>query len=239
MPNVRVAGGDSRTLKYRFYTSLARIIYMYSFICIYIIHKVEKPSAKSSLFSRLWHAQWTVVRTEKNVQQIVCKKIIFEQMDFLSNLIKRPNSIVLPETEPASAPGASPSCSSSAPTAVPSSRHSLSSSTAFITLAMDRCSIDPELDSLFDSAAQDLDSLERQHKDLIDHVDAPVPCPDSPPKSTNSTREAIKQLLSEINFNLDQVTAREMEHLQAMSLEVGVDCEWMADVDCEWVLSGL
>ncbi|XP_030562216.1 PDZ and LIM domain protein Zasp isoform X3 [Drosophila novamexicana] len=141
-------------------------------------------------------------------------------MDFLSNLIKRPNSIVLPETEPASAPGASPSCSSSAPTAVPSSRHSLSSSTAFITLAMDRCSIDPELDSLFDSAAQDLDSLERQHKDLIDHVDAPVPCPDSPPKSTNSTRETIKQLLSEINFNLDQVTAREMEHLQAMSLEL-------------------
>ncbi|KRF79048.1 transforming acidic coiled-coil-containing protein 2 isoform X3 [Drosophila virilis] len=141
-------------------------------------------------------------------------------MDFLSKLIKRPNSIVLPETEPAPAPGPSASCSSSAPTAVPSSRPSLSSPTAFITLAMDRCSIDPELDSLFDSAAQDLDSLERQHKDLIDHVDAPVPCPDSAPKSTNSTRETIKQLLSEINFNLDQVTAREMEHLQAMSLEL-------------------
>ncbi|XP_064554118.1 uncharacterized protein tacc isoform X3 [Drosophila montana] len=85
---------------------------------------------------------------------------------------------------------------------------------------MDRCSIDPELDNLFDSAAQDLDSLERQHKDLIEHVDAPVPSPDAVPKSPNSTRETIKQLLSEINFNLDQVTAREMEHLQAMSLEL-------------------
>ncbi|KRG01817.1 transforming acidic coiled-coil-containing protein 2 isoform X2 [Drosophila mojavensis] len=148
-------------------------------------------------------------------------------MDFLSNLIKRPNSIAVPDSNSvaqvdAKTPdrGTDPSCSSTAPTAGLNSRHTSPSPTSLITLAMNRCSIDTDLENLFDSAAQELDSLEQQHNELIAHVEAaPVSCSESADKPANS-RETITQLLNEINFNLDQVSAREMEHLQAMSLEL-------------------
>ncbi|XP_017873421.1 PREDICTED: transforming acidic coiled-coil-containing protein 2 isoform X3 [Drosophila arizonae] len=148
-------------------------------------------------------------------------------MDFLSNLIKRPNSIAVPDSNSvaqvdAKRPdrGTDPSCSSTAPTAELSPRRTSPSPTSLITLAMNRCSIDTDLENLFDSAAQELDSLEQQHNELIAHVEAaPVSCSESADKPVNS-RETISQLLNEINFNLDQVSAREMEHLQAMSLEL-------------------
>lgn len=165
-------------------------------------------------------------------RKLTRKENIFTQMDFLSNLIKRPNSIAVPESNSVAEADANrvdretdPSCSSSAPTAEISSRHTSPSPTSLIT--MNRCSIDTDLENLFDSAAKELDSLEQQHNELIEHVEAaPVSCSDSTEKPTN-TRETIKQLLNEINLNLDQVSAREMEHLQAMSLEVCVDCGWI------------
>lgn len=167
-------------------------------------------------------------------RKLTRKENIFTQMDFLSNLIKRPNSIAVTESNSVAEADANsvdrktdPSCSSSAPAAEISSRHTSPSPTSLITLAMNRCSIDTDLENLFDSAAKELDSLEQQHNELIEHVEAaPVSCSDSTEKPTN-TRETIKQLLNEINLNLDQVSAREMEHLQAMSLEVCVDCGWI------------
>jgi len=127
-------------------------------------------------------------------------------MDFLSNLIKRPNSIVLPVPETNSTP------------IVPNSETSTSKQNS---LTMDRCSIDTELENLFESAAEDLNILEEQHNQLIDNEDKE----EKPLLATPTTpRETIQQLLSEINVNLDKVTAHEMEHLQAMSLEVCVDC---------------
>ncbi|KAH8307756.1 hypothetical protein KR044_012676 [Drosophila immigrans] len=124
-------------------------------------------------------------------------------MDFLSNLIKRPNSIMLPIPE-----------ADSFTTSLPSSE--TTSSLTQVSLTMDRCSIDTELENLFDSAVKDLNCLEEQHTLLIDDTEK-EPEAVSPP---SSPRETIEQLLSEINVNLDQVTAHEMEHLQAMSLEL-------------------
>lgn len=151
-------------------------------------------------------------------------------MDFLSNLIKRPNSISLPEPNLVAEADAKnperevdPDSSSSSSKTVISSRNLSPSPNSLITLAMNRCSIDTDLENLFDSAAQELNSLEQQHNNLIEHEDAvPVLCPE-PSDNPSCARETIKQLLNEINFNLDQVTAREMEHLQAMSLEVCVE----------------
>ncbi|XP_023179017.2 putative mediator of RNA polymerase II transcription subunit 26 isoform X3 [Drosophila hydei] len=148
-------------------------------------------------------------------------------MDFLSNLIKRPNSISLPEPNLVAEADAKnperevdPDSSSSSSKTVISSRNLSPSPNSLITLAMNRCSIDTDLENLFDSAAQELNSLEQQHNNLIEHEDAvPVLCPE-PSDNPSCARETIKQLLNEINFNLDQVTAREMEHLQAMSLEL-------------------
>lgn len=126
-------------------------------------------------------------------------------MDFLSNLIKRPHSIAAMSD----AKGSSPSPTA---TAVP---------VAEITAApaMNRCTNETDLEDLLDSASQDLDTLEKQHNWLIDTVVDPVEEVLEKPKTP---RETIKQLLSGINVNLDQVTANEMEHLQAMSLEVCV-----------------
>ncbi|XP_062122082.1 putative mediator of RNA polymerase II transcription subunit 26 isoform X3 [Drosophila sulfurigaster albostrigata] len=127
-------------------------------------------------------------------------------MDFLSNLIKRPSSIMLPipETDSLTTNSASSETTSSPP---PPPQ---------VNLIMDRCNIDTELENLFDSAAKDLNSLGEQHNLLIDDVDKEPEVVSTP----SSPRETIQQLLSEINVNLDQVTAHEMEHLQAMSLEL-------------------
>ncbi|KAM8704524.1 hypothetical protein ACLKA7_009037 [Drosophila subpalustris] len=124
-------------------------------------------------------------------------------MDFLSNLIKRPNSIAMPVPE-ASSSSIEPSTETPSPQ---------------ISLTMERCSIDTELENLFESAAKDLNYLEEQHNHLIDCVDKEMNPPLVAPLSP-TPRETIQQLFSEINVNLDKVTAHEMEHLQAMSLEL-------------------
>lgn len=80
-----------------------------------------------------------------------------------------------------------------------------------------------DLENLLDSASQDLDTLEEQHQQLIDAVVDPVDIMVAEAKPS-TPRETIKQLLCDINVNLDQVTTNEMEHLQAMSLEVCVKC---------------
>lgn len=121
-------------------------------------------------------------------------------MDFLSKIIKRPHSIATMSDAKASSDTTTTPVSSeiSAATAGP---------------AMD-------LENLLDSASQDLDTLEEQHEKLIDAVLGPdeMLAATKPP----TPRETIKQLLCDINVNLDQVTTNEMEHLQAMSLEVCV-----------------
>ncbi|XP_034485319.1 putative mediator of RNA polymerase II transcription subunit 26 isoform X2 [Drosophila innubila] len=127
-------------------------------------------------------------------------------MDFLSNLIKRPNSIAMSVPEESSS-SIEPSTETSSPQ---------------ISLIMDRCSIDTELENLFESAAKDLNCLEEQHNHLIDidTVEKEEVKPTLATPTKPSPKETIQQLLSEINVNLDRVTAHEMEHLQAMSLEL-------------------
>ncbi|KAH8360053.1 hypothetical protein KR093_010416 [Drosophila rubida] len=124
-------------------------------------------------------------------------------MDFLSNLIKRPNSILLPVPE---ADSRTTNLAGAEATSSPPQ----------VALTMDRCSIDAELETLFDSATKDLNCLEEQHNILIDVIEREPEALSSP----SSPRETIQQLLSDINVNLDQVSAHEMEHLQAMSLEL-------------------
>ncbi|KAH8407788.1 hypothetical protein KR222_007815 [Zaprionus bogoriensis] len=127
-------------------------------------------------------------------------------MDFLSNLIKRPHSIAVMST----ANGGSSSA--------PSSSESPSENASEVAPALERCAIDTDLENLLNSASRDLDSLEEQHNLLIDAVE---PEEKSGSLDTPTTpRETIQQLLCDINVNLDQVTANEMEHLQAMSLEL-------------------
>lgn len=123
-------------------------------------------------------------------------------MDFLSKIIKRPHSIATMSDAKAS---------SDTPTAPASSEISAATAPAM------------DLENLLDSASQDLDTLEEQHQQLLDAVVDPVDIVVAEAKPS-TPRETIKQLLCDINVNLDQVTTNEMEHLQAMSLEVCVKC---------------
>lgn len=136
-------------------------------------------------------------------------------MNFISNLIKRPHSIAAMSDAKGSS-GNSPTTTAAA-AAVQGAEETAAASAP----AMSRCTNDTDLENLFDSASQDLDKLEEKHQLLIDNVGEPVE--ELLLEKPTTTRETIEQLLSNINFNLDQVTANEMEHLQAMSLEVCVD----------------
>lgn len=133
-------------------------------------------------------------------------------MDFLSNLIKRPHSIAAMSDAKGSS-GDPPTAAAHGAKETPA---------AAAAPAMSRCTNDADLEDLLDSASQDLDTLEEKHNLLIDTVVEPVQ--ELLLEKPTTPRETIKQLLSGINFNLDQVTANEMEHLQAMSLEV---CVWI------------
>ncbi|XP_046868287.1 transforming acidic coiled-coil-containing protein 3 isoform X2 [Drosophila willistoni] len=73
------------------------------------------------------------------------------------------------------------------------------------------------LRDLLDSAAQDINQLEDQHNNLIAMPQQSAASSPSPP-STSS--DSIQKLLSAIHVNLNQVSAHEMEHLQAMSAEL-------------------
>ncbi|XP_016977274.2 uncharacterized protein LOC108043205 isoform X2 [Drosophila rhopaloa] len=128
-------------------------------------------------------------------------------MDFIANIIKRPKSIAttgITTTQPTG--------KKATETASPVDDH---------PSPKDREGEAPligtHLGTLLESASEDLLRLEEQHSSLL--MD-PHSTPPTSPANSSSSRETIQQLLSEINVNLNQVSANEMEHLQAMSCEL-------------------
>ncbi|XP_032576195.1 uncharacterized protein LOC6613860 isoform X2 [Drosophila sechellia] len=127
-------------------------------------------------------------------------------MDFLANIIKRPKSI------------ATTGISTNQPTtmealeaASPADECSTPRDKGGVTR------VSAHLDTLLESASEELQRLEGKHCDLfMESISKPLPAPED---STDS-REEIQKFLSEINFNLNQVSANELEHLQAMSGEL-------------------
>ncbi|XP_070138351.1 transforming acidic coiled-coil-containing protein 2 isoform X2 [Drosophila bipectinata] len=119
-------------------------------------------------------------------------------MDFFANIIKRPLSVARSGSHATTMEAAQ------APTdATPKEGAPL---------------VSTDLGSLLDSASEDLMFLEEQHsKMLLEPIPLPIASPVTPP---TSSRDSIQKLLSEINVNLNQVSANEMEHLQAMSGEL-------------------
>ncbi|XP_034131407.1 transforming acidic coiled-coil-containing protein 3 isoform X3 [Drosophila guanche] len=114
-------------------------------------------------------------------------------MDFIANIIKRPLS--LGRTDASSTSNGIQSSTDSEP------RASMAAHT--------------DLKQLLDSATEDLLQLEEDHSNLLDlGISDPAPHP------LPSGRETIQKLLLDINVNLSQVSAHEMEHLQAMSAEM-------------------
>ncbi|XP_016997528.2 uncharacterized protein tacc isoform X1 [Drosophila takahashii] len=126
-------------------------------------------------------------------------------MDFIASIIKRPKSIAttgITATQPAGM-DASEVIRPTDPHPSPGDNEGVPP-------------IPSHLDTLLESASEDLLRLEEQHCSL------PVSITHAAPESSSSSssRETIQQLLSEINVNLNQVSANEMEHLQAMSGEL-------------------
>lgn len=120
-------------------------------------------------------------------------------MDFIANIIKRPLSVGSSGSPHAAAMEAAQAPSDVTPRAGDPLRST-------------------DLGALLDSASEDLLFLEEQHSNLLlEPLAIPMASPTTPP---TSSRESIQKLLSEINVNLNQVSANEMEHLQAMSGEV-------------------
>ncbi|XP_032312203.1 uncharacterized protein LOC6498890 isoform X2 [Drosophila ananassae] len=121
-------------------------------------------------------------------------------MDFIANIIKRPLSVA------GSGSHAAAMEATQAPTDV-------------APRAGGAPLMSTDLGALLDSASEDLLFLEEQHSNLLME---PLAIPMTSPHITPPTsgRESIQKLLSEINVNLNQVSANEMEHLQAMSGEL-------------------
>nr|XP_017031195.1 uncharacterized protein LOC108080809 isoform X3 [Drosophila kikkawai] len=122
-------------------------------------------------------------------------------MNFIANIIKRPKSIASRKqgTAMEATEGFSPADDR------PSEGDNEEKSTGF-----------QDLKTLLDSASEDLLQLEKQHSDLI--LGAPIENPLA--IQASSSRDTIQQLLIDINLDLNQVSANEMEHLQAMSGEL-------------------
>ncbi|KAH8340573.1 hypothetical protein KR059_001434 [Drosophila kikkawai] len=122
-------------------------------------------------------------------------------MNFIANIIKRPKSIVSRKqgTAMEATEGFSPADDR------PSEGDNEEKSTG-----------SQDLKTLLDSASEDLLQLEKQHSDLI--LGAPIENPLA--IQASSSRDTIQQLLIDINLDLNQVSANEMEHLQAMSGEL-------------------
>ncbi|KAH8418510.1 hypothetical protein KR009_010844 [Drosophila setifemur] len=118
-------------------------------------------------------------------------------MDFLANIIKRPISMTSSGAQ---------STAMEVSKAV-STREAVSSRDTAES---------PDLSALLDSASDDLLLLEEQHILMVN----PLPTAIEKTSPPNSNKETIQQLLSKINVNLNQVSAIEMEHLQAMSGEL-------------------
>lgn len=121
-------------------------------------------------------------------------------MDFIANIIKRPLSVA------GSGSHAAAMEATQAPTDV-------------APRAGGAPLMSTDLGALLDSASEDLLFLEEQHSNLLMEP-LPIPMASPPITPLTSGRESIQKLLSEINVNLNQVSANEMEHLQAMSGEV-------------------
>ncbi|XP_017046043.1 uncharacterized protein LOC108091379 isoform X2 [Drosophila ficusphila] len=127
-------------------------------------------------------------------------------MDFIANIMKRPKSIAttgITSTQPADVEATKAVSPDIDP---PSPRDNEGVSL-----------ISTDLGTLLESASEDLERLEEQHCSLLME---PIELPIATPANSGSSRETIQQLLSEINVNLNQVSANEMEHLQAMSGEL-------------------
>ncbi|XP_041450849.1 titin [Drosophila obscura] len=124
-------------------------------------------------------------------------------MDFLANIIKRPLSIGMTDASSSSSGSSgdhsSTDSSSSKPRDAPSALASMAAHT--------------DLNQLLDSATEDLLQLEEDHSNLLG-------LGNTDPNPLRSGREGIQKLLLDINVNLSQVSAHEMEHLQAMSAEM-------------------
>ncbi|XP_030374651.1 uncharacterized protein LOC115624193 isoform X2 [Scaptodrosophila lebanonensis] len=142
-------------------------------------------------------------------------------MDFISNIIKRPMSIVLPDPSPSSS-----SSTTAISTGMQNQKEKSPSpgpNSPLIARAMNR-SINTELTDLLDSAALDLVRLDQQQSTHSVHKENPnnsyTDQKPVDPMTPINNRETIQQLLNEINFNLNQVSINEMEHLQAMSEEL-------------------
>ncbi|XP_017081694.2 uncharacterized protein LOC108114978 isoform X2 [Drosophila eugracilis] len=127
-------------------------------------------------------------------------------MDFIASIMKRPKSIATTGITSTQSAAMEASEAASPPEDLPSAKV-----TEGVSL------ISPHLSTLLESASEDLLRLEEQHCNLLME---PVPIPLAAPETNSASRETIQQLLSEINVNLNQVSANEMEHLQAMSGEL-------------------
>ncbi|EDV47814.2 uncharacterized protein LOC6551753 isoform X1 [Drosophila erecta] len=127
-------------------------------------------------------------------------------MDFLASIIKRPKSIATTGIT-TNQPTTMDALEAASPTndcSTPRDKEGLPLVSA-------------HLDTLLQSASEDLQRLEEQHCNLImEPISSPLPAHED----TSSSRESIQKFLSEINFNLNQVSDNEMEHLQAMSGEL-------------------
>ncbi|XP_017119829.1 uncharacterized protein LOC108141124 isoform X2 [Drosophila elegans] len=127
-------------------------------------------------------------------------------MDFIANIMKRPKSIAttgITTTQPAG--------KEATEVASPVDDHPSPRDCDGASL------ISTHLGTLLESASEDLLRLEEQHCSLLMDPNSNTP---STPAISSGSRETIQQLLSEINVNLNQVSANEMEHLQAMSGEL-------------------
>jgi len=142
-------------------------------------------------------------------------------MDFIASIIKRPKSIAttgITTTQPAAMEASEVRHPSPRDNGITTG---IATTQPAATEASPRDNegdspISLHLGTLLESAAEDLLQLEEQHCSLLKE-------PNSTPltaSENSSSRETIQQLLSEINVNLNQVSANEMEHLQAMSGEV-------------------
>jgi len=142
-------------------------------------------------------------------------------MDFIASIIKRPKSIAttgITTTQPAAMEASEVRHPSPRDNGITTG---IATTQPAATEASPRDNegdspISLHLGTLLESAAEDLLQLEEQHCILLKEPNS-IPLAAS---ENSSSRETIQQLLSEINVNLNQVSANEMEHLQAMSGEV-------------------
>ncbi|XP_043657052.1 uncharacterized protein LOC122622565 isoform X2 [Drosophila teissieri] len=126
-------------------------------------------------------------------------------MDFLASIIKRPKSIATTGITTNQ-----PMTMEALKAASPADDYSTPRDKEGLSL------VSQDLATLVESASES-PQLKEQHCNLImEPILNPLPAPED----ISCSRETIQTFLSEINFNLNQVSDNEMEHLQAMSGEL-------------------